>query len=188
MPRLKPLPPPKRLAHANSRAYKPIKPNKCRLIDTGAYIEKQSPEIYQQILQMLADDSISFKDIKEATGVTWPTLRAIYEREAPTIDKQRTLLLSKVSRTLRGLVEHVEDQIPFMRPRDAIFGVSVFADKQELLSGNPTQRTINFNVGSAQAIDLVNEFRKYHEAVSEKIANATTVQTPEQQPLNQPNT
>jgi hypothetical protein len=109
---------------------------------------------------MLADPANTIEQVTNETGLAYDTLRAIYEREQIPIDAQRQLLALKISHRLRRLVERVEESAPTMKPRDAVFGVSVFTDKLQLLTSSATSHSLNFNVNAS--VDLVAQFEKLH--------------------------
>jgi hypothetical protein len=162
-----------RVPHPNSRVFKKALSKKPPSINTssGEYVRKRNPQLYERIVRMLASPDYSFHDISKATNIGWPTLRAIYERNAQPIEQQREILKRKLARTYRKLIERVEDTADHMRPRDAIFGVSVIHDKLALLSGEATSHNINLNV-NAEAVNIAAQFEKLHKAIREKAAGA----------------
>jgi hypothetical protein len=165
--------------HHNSRIKRrQLKPldqlNLCTNKSSGQYIHDKRPELYRRIVSMLAAPEHSFRDITKATGISWPTLRAIYEREAPSIDEERAILRKKYARLERLLIERVEQHAEQddMKARDYIFGISVVHDKRALLSGEATSHNLNYNVTAA--VDIAGEFNKLHDAIVAKAEEATT--------------
>jgi hypothetical protein len=147
-----------------------IKQPKCFAACNGEYALKYRPKSYAKAVKMLADPAYTFRDIAKATGFHYRTLRAIMEREQVPIEKQKQILRRQYSRTLRRLADRVEDTADRMKPRDAIFGISVLSDKLALLTGSPTSHALNLNVNAS--VDVVAQFRKLHKAIEEKANKA----------------
>jgi hypothetical protein len=159
-----------KLPHPNSRIYRP-KPAKTR--NNGNNIRKAKPELYNRTVDMLASPDYSFQDIMDDTGLSWHTVRGIYEAQRQTIDQKRAILAQKTARTLRRLVEHVEDLVPDMSARDSIFGVSVLHDKWALLTGSATSHALNINV-NATPVDIAAKFAALHAQIDNKVDDPKT--------------
>jgi len=179
-----------KLPHHNSRnggnlkAWHNTQKPKCIAASSGEYVRTKKPKVYARVVRMLSSPEYSFKDISTETHLSWSTIRAIYEREAPTIQKQREVLTKKVGRTLRHLVEHCEDIVPEMTPRDAIFGVSVFSNQFHLLTGAATSHNVNLNI-AAKPVDIAGQFAKLHaqiDAVVDAKTNLSNTDLPSDSP------
>jgi hypothetical protein len=81
-----------------------------------------------------------------------------------------------MARTYRKLVERVEDTADHMKPRDAIFGVSVLHDKLALLTGQATSHNLSVNVQTTP-VDIAAQFAKLHAQIEEKAAKVMEKKT-----------
>jgi hypothetical protein len=61
-----------------------------------------------------------------------------------------------------------------MKPRDAIFGVSVLANQWALLTGSATSHNLNVNL-DAKPIDIAGQFEKLHAAIEAKSTPPNTL-------------
>jgi hypothetical protein len=130
---------------------------------SALYIRKHRAGLYWRVVRMLASPEYNLRDICNESGLALNTVRAIHHAEPTAIADARKLLTEKINLTLRRLVDRVEQKADTMRPRDAIFGVSVFFDKLNLLTGSPTSHAYNVNINAS--VDLVAEMNKLHDTI-----------------------
>jgi len=165
------IPPPLKKQHPNARHAKRLQLKSVESLgnwinkSSGQYIHDQKPELYKRIVAMLASPEFSFKDIREATGITWPTIRAIYEREPEAIKGERKRLCRQYARLERLLLERVEEHAvkDTVSDRDALFGISVARHSQQLLTGEATSHNLTMSVNAT--VDIAGEFAKLHETI-----------------------
>jgi hypothetical protein len=145
-----------------SRINKPGAPN-------GTIVKRRSPATYAKVIAMLTSAQYNLTDIAKATGIHVDTIRGIYRAQRIPIDEQRAILTSKIGATLRNLIERVDQKASTMKPRDAIFGVSVLSNQWNLLTGAATSHNLNVNV-AATPVDLAGQFA----ALSAQIRQASS--------------
>jgi hypothetical protein len=168
------------LPHKNSRTAKRDKDWRdstkpaCIAKSSGEYIRTKKPALYRKVVKMLASPEYSFADISRSTKLGWPTIRAIYHAQSATIEEQRKYLAKKIERTTRQLVDRVSETASWMKPRDAIFGVSVLANQWALLTGSATSHNLNVNL-DAKPIDIAGQFEKLHAAIEAKSTPTDTL-------------
>jgi hypothetical protein len=133
----------------------------------GEQIRKNKPALYLKAVHLLACPEHSFRSVARETGLDMSTLRGIYLAQATTIDEKRAMLARKAEACLRSLIERVQDTADEMKPRDAIFGVSVLANQWHLLTGSATSHAVNINI-AGKSIDIAGQFDKLHAAIDAK--------------------
>jgi hypothetical protein len=146
----------------------------CIAQSSGELIRTKKPALYRKVVKMLASPEYSFADISRSTKLSWPTIRAIYHAQSATIEEQRKYLAKKIERTTRQLVDRVSETASYMKPRDAIFGVSVLANQWALLTGSATSHNLNVNL-DAKPIDIAGQFEKLHAAIEAKSTPSETL-------------
>jgi hypothetical protein len=159
----------------------------CR--QNGELIRRTKPALYLKAVQLLACPEHSFRSVARETGLGLSTLRGIYVAQATTIDEKRALLAKKAEAAIRSLIERVQDTADDMKPRDAIFGVSVLANQWHLLTGSATSHAVNINI-AGKSIDIAGQFDKLHAAIDAKAGKVlkigNDVETANEQPSSRP--
>jgi hypothetical protein len=143
----------------------------------GEYIRRSRPAVYAKVVAMLSSAQYSMAQIAKEARIDYVTVCGIYETQKQTIEEQRAIITAKVGRTMRKLIERVEEKADTMRPRDAIFGVSVFANQWALLTGAATAHNLNVNI-STDPVNIAAQFDKLHAAIQEKAASVTAAANP----------
>lgn len=100
------------------------------------------PEVYVEITRLLADKTISARQIKRQCKVHHLTITAIKVREGETIDTLRLGLGAKAMRLAAYTLETIEELLATgkFKPGELAFLFSALADKGQLLTGGATSR------------------------------------------------
>lgn len=115
-------------------------------IYTGERLKVQRPKLFEAAVRMLADPTISYRRITQATGLHHYTLQAV-ERSNPELieaAKERVKAdLAAVATKSLDLVKENLDKVEVKTTTDLqklTIVAAVAIEKHELLSGNATQR------------------------------------------------
>lgn len=114
---------------------------------TAEELFQERPEIYREIVRLLAGREVSIRGIKRVCKVHHCTIRAVSSREGETID---TLRLSMGRRALEVgalLIEEIEEDIVQgkLKPGEKSFALVALVDKGQVLTGGATARIDNIN-------------------------------------------
>ena len=105
---------------------------------TGERLYAQRPETYREIVRLLAEGTISMRQIAAVCAVSTNTVAAVRDREGIPIEALKQQILKSVRLGLQLCAERVVELAPTMSARDAIVGVGVLGEKHQLLSGEAT--------------------------------------------------
>jgi hypothetical protein len=134
---------------------------------TGEYLRKARPDVWNAVMDALAEPGVSIRMICRAFRVSHNTVSSIQEREAANLDARKKNILGTISRGLRLCAERVEELGPTMTSRDAVIGVGVLTEKLQLLGGDPTAR-----VEMISGPDLFGKLAELHRKFTEAIGVA----------------
>ena len=118
---------------------------RARGVFTAELIESREPERYQHVAAMLAEGSLSQRDIARGLRMSRNSVAAIYKRElaAGRMEPARKQLsggFALLAATAQErLLEAVQDDGEKISAKDLAIIAAVAVDKHQLLSGGPTE-------------------------------------------------
>ena len=122
-----------------------VESERARGVFTAALLQAREPERYEQAAAMLAEGSLSQRDIARSLRMSRNSVAAVYKRElaAGRVEPARkqlaggfALLAAKSQERLLEAIDDDEQRIP---ARDLAIIAAVAVDKHQLLSGSPTE-------------------------------------------------
>jgi len=136
---------------------------------TGQRLRVIRPDTYRRVLELLAEprEQVPYDHICRLLRVSEHTVKAIEKTETASIAERKERLLRQALRIAGKAADRIEDQVDGANITQATVAFGVATEKMLLLSGDPTSRSLNFNV-HADAVDLVAEFNKLHDAIRAK--------------------
>lgn len=122
---------------------------------TAEELFRDRPEIYREIVRLLAAKEVSIRGIKRVCKVHHCTIRAVATREGETID---TLRLSMGRRALEVgalLIEEIEEDIVQgnLKPGEKSFALVALVDKGQVLTGGATARIDNMDAPEKEGFE-----------------------------------
>jgi hypothetical protein len=122
----------------------------------GERLKGKDPELYEAIVEALADPGVTIKWICDNLGVSEELLRAVRACEKIPISEEKERLLSNITYGLRLATERAIETLPTASTKDAVLTVGVFTDKMQLLAGEATAR-----IEEVHHIDIYEHWKKF---------------------------
>lgn len=159
-----------------------IEPDKDGAMKRGEYSAERlfakRPEVYIEIVRMLADPTISKRQIKRQCKVHHLTISAIQEREGQSIDTLRLSLGKKALNLAAYSLETIEEMLASGRfkPGEMAFLFSALVDKGQLVTGGATSRPdVQGKDNVAAKLEEFLSGLQTHSGAGEKVAVAREV-------------
>jgi hypothetical protein len=132
----------------------------------------QHPRLYKACVAMLSED-VPVEAIRRYLGVSDNTVRAVREREEPTIADFRAKIGKRRRRLMRQCMDRLEATVDAADFKDVGIVLAILDDKERLDSGSPTAI-----VGSVAPKPAEDEFAKFlHEQGFLDVEATVTPQT-----------
>jgi hypothetical protein len=108
---------------------------------TGERLKSLRPEIYREVVQLLAEprQQVSIREICRRCHVTDDTVKAIEHREAVPIAARKQELMMQAARIAKRAADRVEDEIDNAPLPQAVVTFGVMTDKIVALSNETPQ-------------------------------------------------
>ena len=107
---------------------------------TGEELYRDRPEVYREVVRLLADPTVSIRAIKRMCKVHHLTIEAIAQREAVGVDTHRKALASLTGVAARVTIERFLEVVDEIKPDNLMVSGGILIDKLQLLSGGVTSR------------------------------------------------
>ena len=137
---------------------------------SGAQLKHSSPAMYQLICELLADGSLSQRQISERTGHSRNLISAI-SRQAADIEPLKQRIASRARNLAVLCLERAEEMIQGgdkVTLRDLAILAGVAVDKSQLLSGEATSRIETIEAASS-ADEFARQFDRLQQADVEEL-------------------
>jgi hypothetical protein len=112
-------------------------------IYTGQHLKERDPARYEQVINLLADGSLSQRQISRLTGCSRNLISGVAKSQTADIEPVKQRLARKARNLAELCIDRAEELVlsgAKLGLKDLVVGAGVMADKSLLLSGEATQR------------------------------------------------
>jgi hypothetical protein len=136
---------------------------------TGERLFRDRPDIYNAVVELLADRGVSLRMIVKHCHVSMNTIRAVAARERIPIDAQRSAIADTMAFGLRLATEQIIEKLPSGNLKDSAIAANILSTNLQVQRGEPIAR-IEVGLGG----NLFERFQRFHDELV-AMARAKTI-------------